>query len=182
MVDRRTAGGAGDSTTPERDDPRGEDLARDDLADPGAYEVSADETEAEELSAPASEGVEGESEIDDPDQLTEAEFEAREASSTEPESLAERVKQARPARKQVDVPKKDVATPRRRARAKAVEQRTTPAQFVNQSVDELKKVVWPTGQQVRQYFLVVLVFVLFIMAYVVALDTGFGALLLKIFG
>nr|NLI51641.1 preprotein translocase subunit SecE [Propionibacterium sp.] len=87
---------------------------------------------------------------------------------------------ARPVRKVV--PKKDAPTPRRRAGAPAAEKRTTPVQFVQQSVDELKKVVWPTGRQVQQYFAVVLVFVLFIMAYVVGLDTGFGAALLKLFG
>lgn len=59
---------------------------------------------------------------------------------------------------------------------------TTPAEFVRQSVDELKKVIWPTGLQVRQYFVVVLVFVLFIIAYVGLLDLGFGALLLRLLG
>ena len=47
---------------------------------------------------------------------------------------------------------------------------------------ELKKVIWPTGLQVRQYFVVVLVFVLFIIAYVGLLDLGFGALLLRLLG
>ena len=42
---------------------------------------------------------------------------------------------------------------------------------------ELKKVVWPTGEQTGQYFVVVLVFVLFIMAVVIfAAGTLLGAL------
>ena len=98
-------------------------------------------------------------------------------------TAVQQVAQSRPKRKSAEPAKKDAPTPsRRRARPIGAEKRTTPQEFVGQSVDELKKVVWPTGEQVRQYFLVVLVFVLFIMAFVVALDTGFGALLLKLLG
>ena len=42
--------------------------------------------------------------------------------------------------------------------------------------------VWPTATQLRQYFVVVLVFVLLVIAYVSALDLLFGWGLLKIFG
>lgn len=75
--------------------------------------------------------------------------------------------------------------PVRRERAATTEsgaQRATPARFVAESVGELRKVVWPTGNQVQQYFIVVLVFVLFIMAIVSLLDLGFGWLILKVFG
>jgi preprotein translocase subunit SecE len=61
------------------------------------------------------------------------------------------------------------------------EPRTTPAKFVRQSVGELRKVVYPTGEQLIKYFVVVLVFVLFIIAYVSLLDLGFGAAIFKIF-
>lgn len=60
--------------------------------------------------------------------------------------------------------------------------RVTPAKFVAQSVGELRKVVWPTGSQVQQYFVVVLIFVLFIMTVVSLLDLGFGWVVLKVFG
>ena len=60
-------------------------------------------------------------------------------------------------------------------------ERTTPLKFVRQSVGELRKVVYPTGQQLINYFIVVLVFVLFIIAYVSLLDLGFGALIFRIF-
>lgn len=60
--------------------------------------------------------------------------------------------------------------------------RTTPVAFVRQSVGELRKVVWPTGTQVQQYFVVVLVFVLFIMTLVSLLDLGFGWVILNVFG
>jgi preprotein translocase subunit SecE len=61
------------------------------------------------------------------------------------------------------------------------EPRTTPAKFVRQSVGELRKVVYPTGEQLIKYFVVVLVFVLFIIAYVSVLDLAFGAAIFKIF-
>ena len=46
---------------------------------------------------------------------------------------------------------------------------------------ELRKVVYPTGQQLLNYFVVVLIFVLFIIAYVSLLDLGFGAAMFRIF-
>lgn len=64
----------------------------------------------------------------------------------------------------------------------AVIKRTTPAAFVGQSADELRKVIWPTSSQLSQYFVVVLLFVLFIVAYVGLLDPAFGWVLLKFLG
>ena len=52
------------------------------------------------------------------------------------------------------------------------EKRTSPATFYRQVVAELRKVVWPTQEQLVTYFLVVMVFVLFIMTLVSLLDLG----------
>jgi preprotein translocase subunit SecE len=60
-------------------------------------------------------------------------------------------------------------------------ERTTPIKFVRQSIAELRKVVYPTGQQLINYFVVVLVFVLFVIAYVSLLDLGLGWVIFKIF-
>ena len=60
--------------------------------------------------------------------------------------------------------------------------RATPAEFVQEAVAELRKVVWPTGSQLQQYFLVVLIFVLIMIGIVTALDLLFGAGILAIFG
>ena len=49
------------------------------------------------------------------------------------------------------------------------QRRTTPGLFLRQVVAELRKVVWPTRQQVITYFFVVLVFVGVMMAYVAGL-------------
>jgi len=61
------------------------------------------------------------------------------------------------------------------------QERTTPVKFVRQSIAELRKVVYPTGQQLINYFVVVLVFVLFVIAYVSLLDLGLGWAIFKIF-
>ena len=56
------------------------------------------------------------------------------------------------------------------------------ATFYRQVVAELRKVVWPTQQQLVTYFLVVLVFVIVVMTIVSLLDLGFGRLVFKVFG
>ena len=48
--------------------------------------------------------------------------------------------------------------------------------FIRQVVDEMKKVVYPTGEELWRYSLVVIVFVLIIMAFVGVIDLGFAAL------
>ena len=60
--------------------------------------------------------------------------------------------------------------------------RTTPATFYRQVVAELRKVVYPTQQQVVTYFFVVLVFVLVMMTLVAGLDYAFGKAMFAIFG
>jgi len=60
--------------------------------------------------------------------------------------------------------------------------RTTPATFYRQVVAELRKVVYPTQQQVVTYFIVVLVFVLVMMTLVAGLDYAFGKAMFAIFG
>ncbi|RYC14335.1 preprotein translocase subunit SecE [Nocardioides zhouii] len=52
---------------------------------------------------------------------------------------------------------------------------------MRQVVAELRKVVWPTQQQLITYFFVVLVFVIAMMALVTVLDLAFGKLVFQIF-
>ena len=59
--------------------------------------------------------------------------------------------------------------------------RTSPATFLRQVVAELRKVVWPTQQQLITYFFVVLVFVLALMLIVSVLDIAFGKLIFEVF-
>jgi preprotein translocase subunit SecE len=59
--------------------------------------------------------------------------------------------------------------------------RTSPAVFYRQVVAELRKVVWPTQEQLITYFMVVMVFVIFMMALISVLDLGFGKLIFAVF-
>ena len=81
--------------------------------------------------------------------------------------------------------KKSTAT-RKRSDSTKVEDNpytaSNPAQFVKQSASEIKKVVWPTWSQLRVLFISVLIFVLFIIAFVGGLDLLFGWALLALFG
>ena len=69
-----------------------------------------------------------------------------------------------------------------RSTSSSGDKRTSPTTFYRQVVAELRKVVWPTQQQLLTYFLVVLVFVLVVMTIVSLLDLGFGRLVFKVFG
>ena len=144
----------------------GEDLASD-LPDPGPYEIAADEDEAEELDPEADE--------EDPEQFGQAEEVALAATSTRPVR--------RPRSSKAPVKKKDAPTrSRKEATLGVTEKRTGPVTFVKQSISELRKVVWPTGSQLTQYFVVVLIFVLFMITLVSLLDFAFGWALLKALG
>jgi preprotein translocase subunit SecE len=202
----------------------GEMLA-DDLVDPGQYEVAPDETEAEELDASAETELDPDEiadriapldfEVDDEEQLADAEAAAAVAASSRPERRKRPVRRSplidddedlptpatdaadaaaegglgsrRPKRKPAETSASPAASGKKKIPAgkkgkQTRVRRTTPAQFTRESVGELKKVVWPTLPQLRQYFIVVLIFVLFIIALVGLLDLGFGTGLLWLFG
>jgi len=63
----------------------------------------------------------------------------------------------------------------------SAEKRTTPVVFYRQVVAELRKVVWPTQEQLVTYFLVTMVFVVFFMGLISVLDLAFGKLVFAIF-
>jgi len=56
------------------------------------------------------------------------------------------------------------------------------ALFVRQVIAELKKVVQPSRTELWTYFVVVLVFVLAIMAYIGLIDLGLGQVITWVFG
>jgi preprotein translocase subunit SecE len=61
-------------------------------------------------------------------------------------------------------------------------ERTTPGVFVRQVVVELRKVVWPTRNELVAYTVAALVFCAFMVAIVVSLDYGFTKLMFWLFG
>ena len=69
----------------------------------------------------------------------------------------------------------------RGSRDSRTEKRTSLPVFYRQVVAELRKVVYPTQEQLVTYFVVVMAFVIFMMAFVAALDLGFGKLIFWVF-
>ena len=69
----------------------------------------------------------------------------------------------------------------REPRGGGADKRTSPATFYRQVVAELRKVVYPTQEQLITYFLVVMTFVIFMMALVSVLDLAFGKLVFALF-
>jgi preprotein translocase subunit SecE len=67
-----------------------------------------------------------------------------------------------------------VRTPRTPPAPRPKEQRTTPAQFLREVKGELRKVAWPTREEVRKYSIIVLIAVVLVTALVALLDYGFG--------
>ena len=59
--------------------------------------------------------------------------------------------------------------------------RTSIPTFYRQVVAELRKVVYPTQEQLVTYFFVVMIFVIVMMAIVAGLDLGFGKLAFAVF-
>jgi preprotein translocase subunit SecE len=60
-------------------------------------------------------------------------------------------------------------------------ERTGPILFYRQVVAELRKVVWPTQEQLVTYFFVVMAFVVFMMALIASLDLGIGKIIFWVF-
>ena len=57
-----------------------------------------------------------------------------------------------------------------------------PTRFVRESVSELRKVLWPSRNELVTYSIVVIIFIAVLVAIVAGLDVGFAKLVLKIFG
>ena len=60
--------------------------------------------------------------------------------------------------------------------------RTPPRQFLREVRNELKKVAWPSRNEVATYTVVVLVSTVFVTLFVFGLDYGFAKGVLKVFG
>jgi len=73
-------------------------------------------------------------------------------------------------------------TPPRRPAAQERKKRTPPRQFLKEVRQELKKVNWPTRQELIAYFVVVLVSVVVLTSFVFGLDYFFSKAVLRVFG
>lgn len=71
--------------------------------------------------------------------------------------------------------------PTRRPAAVEQRKRTGARQFLKEVRQELKKVLWPTRQELVTYTIVVLVTVIVLTSYVYGLDVVFSKFVLKVF-
>ncbi len=65
--------------------------------------------------------------------------------------------------------------------ARVREERTPPRQFIREVRGELRKVAWPSKEEVKNYSIIVLATVVIFTAFVASLDFGFGKLSLWLF-
>lgn len=59
--------------------------------------------------------------------------------------------------------------------------RTNPVTYIQQVVEELRKVIWPTRSQMITYTIVVFIFLIFMTALVSGVDLGAGKLVELVF-
>jgi preprotein translocase subunit SecE len=57
-----------------------------------------------------------------------------------------------------------------------------PVRFVKESISEMRKVLWPSRNELVTYSIVVIVFVVIMVAIVAGLDFGFAKLVVQVFG
>ena len=88
------------------------------------------------------------------------------------------------ARQQAAEQRRSAGAPARRQPGVPVERRrrTPPRQFLKEVRQELKKVNWPTRQELFAYFVVVLVSVIVLTSLVFGMDFVFSKAVLQVFG
>jgi preprotein translocase subunit SecE len=57
-----------------------------------------------------------------------------------------------------------------------------PGRYVREIISEMRKVLWPSRNELMTYTIVVIVFVVIMVSLVAGLDLGLAKLVLKIFG
>jgi len=67
-------------------------------------------------------------------------------------------------------------------KGKSAKKRTSPLLFYRQVVAELRKVIWPTRNELVTYTTVSLIFVVIVLGIVFGLDNGFSWVVIKLFG
>jgi preprotein translocase subunit SecE len=74
-----------------------------------------------------------------------------------------------------------VRAPRTAPAPRPKEERTTPRQFLREVRGELRKVAWPTKEEVRKYSIIVLIAVVLLTAFIALLDYVFGTAVLWLY-
>ncbi|MDR2895671.1 MAG: preprotein translocase subunit SecE [Propionibacteriaceae bacterium] len=155
--------------------PSGDELADEDLPQPESFTVMDDQAEELDESADADQSI-------DEDQLEQGEAEVAALTSTEPSSKRPQARTGSQSAAVMAAKKNRPTRSRAEATASDAPKKGNLFTFVGQVVQELKKVSWPTGAQLAVYFVVVLFFVVFMIAFIGLLDVFFGWVMLKLFG
>ena len=201
MADKDEEGTAGEPTSDDQSTPAassGSHALRADAADGGAdREVeegrqptgaelaasgydTAGRSDVADLDHAVSDGAHTDDQTEDDDLHDGDRTEDDRSDALEPVAAGAVGRSVKPARERRPAPKgKGAPTPSRDRPEKG--HRTGPVTFVQESVGELRKTVYPTGHQLLNYFVVVLVFVLFVIAYVTLLDLGMGWAIFRVF-
>ena len=69
-----------------------------------------------------------------------------------------------------------IRQPRPTVAAQAKKERTSPAKYISEVRDEMRKVAWPKWPEIRRYSIIVLTTVVVVTAFVGGLDAVFGIL------
>ncbi len=69
-----------------------------------------------------------------------------------------------------------IRQPRPSVASQVNKERTSPAQYIREVRDEMRKVAWPKWPEIRRYSIIVLVTVVVITAFVGGMDAVFGIL------
>ena len=69
-----------------------------------------------------------------------------------------------------------IRQPRPTVESQVKKERTSPAQYIREVRDEMRKVAWPKWPEIRRYSIIVLVTVVVITAFVGGMDAVFGIL------
>ena len=69
-----------------------------------------------------------------------------------------------------------IRLPRPSVASQVKKERTSPAQYIREVRDEMRKVAWPKWPEIRRYSIIVLITVVVITAFVGGMDAVFGIL------
>ena len=68
------------------------------------------------------------------------------------------------------------------ARAASAGRGGRPGRFIREVISEMRKVLWPSRNELVTYTIVVIIFVVVMVSIVAGLDVGFAKLVLQVFG
>ncbi|MEM7342519.1 MAG: preprotein translocase subunit SecE [Actinomycetota bacterium] len=81
---------------------------------------------------------------------------------------------------QLDEEGNPIASRREQARPSGSNERVTPRQYISEVNTELRRVMWPSRNEVINYTIVVMITLAVVTAFIAGLDWGFGRLIIEL--